>query len=359
MSHQPAFSASSHTAANSTRILVIYTGGTIGMQPHANGLVPGGDFASRMATALAKLPLTQQRALPSYDVISYSTLIDSSAATPLTWQQLAHDINDQLSAYAGFVIIHGTDTLSWTASSLAYQLQGIDRPVVLTGAMTPLEADHSDGLENLHGALQFAAKLELQEVAIFFAGKLLRGARAIKQHSEAFDAFASPSYPLLGERVGDDFIYYPSRGLGLQQRGAPRFELPDYRSVNQGEVVRIVLWPGITAWQLDAWLSDSRIKGALLQLWGAGNLPSDPALLEVLARASGEGKLLAAISQCPQGSIQLGAYAAGHGLSDAGILAGDDMTPEAAFTKLAHLLAQPLSTAVRRQRFISPLVGER
>ncbi|EHJ91893.1 asparaginase [Vreelandella boliviensis] len=341
------------------RILVIYTGGTIGMQQHADGLAPGGDFANRMATALSQLPLTQQQSLPSYKVISYAKLIDSSAATPLTWQQLARDINDQLTAYAGFVIIHGTDTLSWTAASLAYQLQGLDRPVVITGSMLPLESQGSDALDNLHGALQFAAKPVLQEVAIYFARQLLRGVRAIKQHSEAANAFASPNYPLLGERVGDDFIYYPSRGLGLQQRGAPRFELPDYNLVNQGEIVRIPLWPGISAWQLDAWLSDSRVNGALLQLWGAGNLPDDPSLLDVLARASGEGKLLAAISQCPQGSVHLGAYAAGYGLSDAGVLAGDDMTPEAAFTKLAHLLAQPLALEDQRQLFLTSLVGER
>ncbi len=341
------------------RILVIYTGGTIGMQQHAEGLTPGGDFTNRMATALNQLPLAQQQSLPPYEVVSYTTLIDSSAATPLTWQQIAHDINDQLTAYAGFVIIHGTDTLSWTAASLAYQLQGIDRPVIVTGSMLPLESPGSDALDNLHGALQFAAKPELQEVAIYFAGQLLRGARAIKQHSEAANAFASPNYPLLGERVGEDFVYYPSRGLGLQQRGAPRFELPDYRLVNQGEIVRIALWPGISAWQLDAWLSDARVKGALLQLWGAGNLPDDPSLLHVLAKASGEGKLLAAISQCLQGSVHLGAYAAGHGLSDAGVLAGDDMTPEAAYTKLAHLLAQPLALEDQRQRFLTSLIGER
>lgn len=353
--HSPLASAFSQN----DRLLVIYTGGTIGMQQNANGLTPGGDFATRMAAAMAQLTLAQQRSLPPYEVISYSTLIDSSAATPLTWQMLAQDVSEKLTAYAGFVIIHGTDTLSWTASSLAYQLQGLDRPVVLTGSMQPLEAPGSDALGNVYGALQFAAMPTLQEVAIYFAGKLLRGARAIKQHSEAANAFTSPSYPLLGERVGNDFVVYPSRGLGLQQRGAPRFELPDYRLVNHGEVVRIVLWPGMCPWQLEAWLGDARIKGALLQLWGAGNIPDDPGLLDVLANASGEGKLLAAISQCPQGAVHLGAYAAGHGLSDAGILSGDDMTPEAAFTKLAHLLAQPLPLDVQRQRFLTPLVGER
>ena len=149
------------------------------------------------------------------------------------------------------------------------------------------------------------------------------------------------------------------RGLERQQRGAPRFELPDYAPLSDGGVARITLWPGITARQLGAWLDDPHLKGALLEVWGGGNLPEDPALLGVLARATGEGKLLAAISQCPHGAIDPDAYAAGQGLTDAGVLSGDAMTPEAALTKLVHLLAQPLSEAERRRRFLTPLVGER
>ncbi|MFC7367074.1 asparaginase [Vreelandella zhaodongensis] len=348
-----------NTAPTQERILVIYTGGTIGMQQHVEGLTPGGNFSERMATALSQLPLAHQHAIPAYDVVSYTSLIDSSAATPLTWQQLAKDIANQLTLYRGFIVVHGTDTLSWTAASLAYQLQGLDRPVVLTGAMHPLETANGDALDNLYGALRFAASAELREVAIFFANRLLRGSRAIKQHSEALDAFTSPSYPLIGERVGDDFIYYPSRGLAYQQRGAPRFELSDYQCVANGEIIRIVLWPGISLWQVASLLNDSRVKGALFQLWGSGNIPNTPGLLDIIANASGEGKLLAAISQCPQGSIHLGAYAAGHGLAEAGLLSGENMTPEAAFTKLVHLLAQPLSIDKQRERFLTPLVGER
>lgn len=349
----------SSIASTKERLLVIYTGGTIGMLQKSNGLSPGGNFSERLQRALNNLPLAQQQALPAYDVISYAPLIDSSAATPLNWQQLAKDVTDNLTAYCGFVIIHGTDTLSWTAASLAYQLQGIDRPVVLTGAMQPLEAFKSDALDNLYGAFRFAAQPEIQEVVIYFANTLLRGARTIKQHSEADNAFSSPNYPLLGERVGEDFVYYPSRGLAYQQRGAPRFELTNYQPVAQGEVSRIVLWPGISPWQLQALLTEPRIKGALLQLWGAGNLPSNPELLSIIAGACGEGKLVAAISQCPQGGIHLGAYAAGAGLADAGVLSGADMTPEAAYTKLVHLLAQPLSFDDRRRCFLTPLVGER
>ena len=169
----------------------------------------------------------------------------------------------------------------------------------------------------------------------------------------------TPNYPLLGSRVGDDFVYYTARGLAYQQQGAPRFELPYYASLGNGEVVRITCWPGMAAWQLESWLGDPRVKGALLQLWGAGNLGENPDVLEVLASASGEGKLLAATSQCPSGSIHLGAYSAGHGVFEAGVMSGADMTAEAAYTKLVHLLAQPLSDKQRRTLFVTSLIGER
>ncbi|MCZ0928327.1 MULTISPECIES: asparaginase [Halomonadaceae] len=340
-------------------LLIIYTGGTLGMCSGDQGLTPSGNIEARLATAFRQLPLLQQQALPSFEVLSYPQLIDSSSATPKNWSQLAHDIAERQRDYQGFVVIHGTDTLSWTAASLAYQLQGIDRPVILTGSMQPLEAPGSDALENLYWALRCAEQPHVKEVAIYFHGKLLRGVRATKQHSEAVDAFTSPNYPLLGERIGDHVVHYPGRGLADQQRGAPRFELPDYTSVSNGAIVRLVLWPGITAWQLASWLGDPRVKGGILQLWGAGNLPDDPSLLATLAKATGEGKMLVAISQCPQGSVQLGAYAAGKGLLDAGVLSGDDMTPEAVFGKLVHLLAQPIPEEDRRHRFLSSLVGER
>ncbi|MYL24599.1 asparaginase [Vreelandella massiliensis] len=346
-------------APSEERILIIYTGGTIGMEVSSKGLLPAGHFDKRLDQALTQLSLPERGRLPVFDLMSYPTPIDSSTATPANWQQIATDIDTRLSDYRGFVILHGTDTLSWTAASLAYQLQGIDRPVVVTGAMQPLGVANSDALENIQGALHFAAQPALQEVAIYFAGQLFRGVRAVKQHTEAPEAFASPNYPRLGARVEEDFVYYPSRGLPHQQRGAPRFELPSYSHLAQGEVIRVTLWPGMAAWQLAAWLNDDRVRGALLELWGAGNIANDPDILAAIAAASGEGKLIAAISQAPQGSVHLGAYAAGHELVEAGVLSGDGMTPEAAYTKLIHLLAQPLTEAERRQQFVTSLVGER
>lgn len=340
-------------------VLVLYTGGTLGMLPGPQGLMPGGDIEARLRQALATLPPDSQARLPDFRVLDAGSPIDSSSVTPADWQRLAALVSEHYRHHAGIVILHGTDTLAWSAASLAYQLQGIDRPVVLTGAMQPLEAEGSDALANVELALRFAADPRLQEVAICFAGRLLRGCRTRKWYTQAPHAFASPHHPLLGERVDEDAMLYPGRGLEVQQRGAPRFELPDYTPLARGGVARLVLWPGLTAWQLEAWLLDDRVHGALLEVWGAGTLPDDPALIGVLARAVGEGKLVAAISQCPRGHLALGTYAAGHGLQEAGVLAGDDMTPEAAWTKLLHLLAQPLDEAERRRRFLTPLVGER
>ena len=346
-------------APHQERVLIIYTGGTIGMQASSIGLTTSGDMEARIGRALATLPIKERQALPPYDLLSYSTLIDSSAATPLNWQQLAADIQAKVNNYLGIVVLHGTDTLSWTAASLAYQLQGLDRPVVVTGAMQPLESANSDGLDNIVGALRFASRPDLQEVTVYFGGHLFRGVRSTKQHTQNTDAFISPNYPPLGARVGNDFIYYTARGLTYQQQGAPRFELPDYSPLSSGEVPRIICWPGMAAWQLESWLGDPRVKGALIQLWGAGNLGETPGLLEILARASGEGKLLVATSQCPAGSIHLGAYAASNGVFDAGVLPGADMTAEAAYTKLIHLLAQPLTEQQRRSLFVTSLAGER
>ncbi|MFC3285193.1 asparaginase [Litchfieldella rifensis] len=340
-------------------LLVIYTGGTLGMVEGARGLEPGRDFSQRLQQALQSLPPARRESLPDFEIMETSRPIDSSGATPGDWQDLARLVASQHTRYRGFVILHGTDTLAWTASSLAFQLQGIDRPVVVTGAMRPLGAPSSDALDNVEDALRFAAQPGLQEVAVCFAGKLLRGVRARKWHTYAPDAFISPNCPPLGEIVDHQAILFDDRGLDMPQRGAPRFELQDYRALGASPVARIVLWPGIAPHLVADWLNDDRIHGALLEVWGGGNAPEDSMLLGALAKATGEGKLLAAISQCPLGTIAIGAYAAGRGLADAGVLSGDDMTAEAVMSKLIHLLAQPLPSDERRRRFVTPLVGER
>lgn len=339
-----------------SEVLVLYTGGTLGMLPSAAGLVPGGDIEARLYCALKNLPATRQQQLPKFTLLTVTKPIDSSSATPRDWQLLADTVAQHISHYVGIVILHGTDTLAWTASSLAYQLQGLDRPVIVTGAMLPLEAPNSDALDNVEFALRCAAMPQLREVAVAFCGQLLRGVRTCKMHSEAANAFTSPNYPRLGQRSGDDITLFSDHLLRPPEGISPHFELADYSI--PGNVVRLTLWPGIQAWQLDAWLNDTRVCGALIDVWGAGNLPADPALLEVLSKASSGGKLLAAVSQCPAGGIVPGQYAASQGLTQAGVLSGADMTPAAALTKLIHLLALPLEQEERRRRFAIPLVGE-
>ncbi|MFD2437147.1 asparaginase [Modicisalibacter luteus] len=340
----------------------MYTGGTLGMVPGERGLIPGKNIEQRLRNALSQLPPDRQASLPDFEVLEYTQPIDSSAATPADWQRLARDIAERYSdpvTYAGFVVLHGTDTLAWTAASLAYQLQGIDRPVIVTGAQLPLEAEGSDALNNVETALRFAALPSLQEVAVCFAGKLMRGVCTRKWDTHRFDGFASPNYPLLGEMVDCAPVLYPSRGLEVQQRGLPRFELPDYAALGTSPIVRIALWPGMSPRLLANWLLDENVHGALLEVWGSGNIPDDRELAGVFAQAVGEGKLLAAISQCPQGPVSIGTYAAGQALIEAGVMAGDAMTPEAAMTKLIHLSAQPLSSEEKRKRFLTSLAGER
>ncbi|MHB0774133.1 asparaginase [Halomonas sp. WWR20] len=340
-------------------LLVIYAGGTLGMVNGSRGLQPGNDFEPRLRQAMMQLSPARQASLPEFDLVEYAAPIDSSSATPADWQRLARDIAAQYDQYAGFVVLHGTDTLAWTASSLAFQLLGTGKPVIVTGAQKPLEADGSDALANIEAALRFAEHPRLQEVAVCFGGKLLRGCRSRKWDTQAFEAFISPNYPLLGEIVDGDAILYPSRGLASQRRGAPRFELPDLASLPASPVVRIPLWPGIAARHIASWLNDTQVHAALLEVWGSGNIPDDPALLGTLAEASGEGKLLVAISQCPHGPVTMGTYATGQGLVEAGVLSGDAMTPEAVITKLVHLVAQPLEHRDRRERFLTSLAGER
>ncbi|MHA3028065.1 asparaginase [Chromohalobacter israelensis] len=341
------------TTANT--ILVLYTGGTLGMIESAHGLRPAGDFEARLRLAISRLPASRGDGIPPFEMLEYATPIDSSSATPADWQRLARDIATRHADYAGFVVLHGTDTLAWTASSLAFQLLGIDKPVVVTGAQKPLEAPGSDALGNIETALRFAALPGLAEVTVAFAGKLMRGCRSRKWDTHAFDGFASPNWPLLGECIDGAPVLYPSRLLSPS--GAPRFELPDLSTASS--VVRLALWPGIQARQVATLLDEDSVRGAVLECWGSGNMPDDPHLAGALVTASGAGKLLAVVSQCPHGPVALETYASGQALGDAGVLAGDDMTPEAAFTKLTHVLAQPLTDAQRRHRFLSPLCGER
>jgi L-asparaginase len=327
---------------------LIYTGGTIGMTKTAQGYAPMPDFGGVLSALLE--PHADR--LPRYTLHAYAVPIDSTNATPADWQQIGRDIAARYNDYDGFVVLHGTDTMAYTATALSYMLQGLRKPVIVTGSQIPLGSARSDAPQNLITSLQLAASDALKEVAIYFNQRLLRGNRSTKVSTERFEAFDSPNYPWLAE-VGIDVRL--NRAALLPRPAGERFELPDYLNT---VVLPIRFVPGLPMKAVQA-LLDLKPQAAVLQCYGAGNAPDrDPALLQMLARASESGTVLVACSQSPQGRVAIGTYAAGAGMAAAGVIGSHDMTFEAIFVKLHHLFACGLAADVVRKEFLRDLSGE-
>ncbi|WP_292937240.1 type I asparaginase [Noviherbaspirillum sp.] len=327
---------------------LIYTGGTVGMRQTAQGYAPMPDFAS----ALAGLLDGHDNNLPCYTLHEYDTPIDSSNATPEDWQRIGRDIAARYDDHDGFVILHGTDTMAYTAAALSFMLQGLRKPVIMTGSQIPLSAPQSDAPQNLTAALQVAASDAINEVAIYFNRRLLRGNRATKVSIASLDAFDSPNYPWLAEAGSD--MRFNAQAL-LARAAKERFELPAY---TQHLVLPIRFVPGLPVRVVQAML-DLKPAAVVLQCYGAGNIPDrDPALLEMLKQANAGGVVLVACSQSPQGKVSIGTYAAGAGMTAAGVVGASDMTFEAIFAKLHHLFALGLSPDVVRKEFLRNLSGE-
>jgi L-asparaginase len=327
---------------------LIYAGGTVGMEMTAQGYAPMRDFSG----VLQQLLHDQGNSLPHYTLHAYPTPIDSANATPDDWQQIARDIAARYDAYDGFVILHGTDTMAYTAAALSFMLRGLRKPVIVTGSQIPLGAARSDAPQNLITALQLAASDRLSEVAIYFNQRLLRGNRATKVSAARFDAFDSPNYPSLAE-VGID-IHWNLSAL-LPRPAAEAFELPDYP---QGTIMPLRFVPGMTAPFMRAVLN-LQPQALILQCYGSGNMPDrDPALIEMLARAHDAGTVLVACSQAPHGNVVIGTYAAGAGMAAAGVIGAADMSFEAIFAKLHHLFALGLTPEQVRNALLRDVSGE-
>ncbi|HJV53497.1 MAG TPA: asparaginase domain-containing protein [Noviherbaspirillum sp.] len=329
-------------------IALIYTGGTIGMTKTAQGYAPMPDFAAVLSAMLHD----RDDGLPQYTLHEYAAPIDSSNATPRDWQQVARDIAARYRDYDGFVVLHGTDTMAYTAAALSYMLQGLRKPVILTGSQIPMSAVRSDAPQNLITALQLAASDAIHEVAIYFNQRLLRGNRTTKVSIERLQAFDSPNYPWLGEaRIGMQL----NHAALLPSADAERFELPEY---GDSVVLPLRFVPGMPLRAVRA-LLDLKPRAVILECYGAGNAPDrDPALLDMLARADACGTVLVACSQSPHGRVTIGAYAAGAGMTAAGVIGAGDMTFEAAFVKLHHLFARGLAAADVKREFLRDLSGE-
>ena len=330
------------------RILVLYTGGTIGMVPSDQGYVPTPGFCERLREQLG--PLAGQ--VPEYELIEFDRLLDSANLVPDDWCQIARLLQHHWADYDGFVVLHGTDTMAYTASALSFMLRGTDKPVILTGSQIPLSQLRNDGLDNLVTALLLAASGDIAEVCVYFNGRLLRGNRARKVRTTGFDAFDSPNCPWLGQAG----IHIELRHDLLLQPGRPQFQIPD---LDPATVMVLGVFPGMPARLLKAALDDDRVRGLVLQTYGVGNPPdADRALMDALANAIAKGVTVLNITQCPEGAVSQGAYATGTTLNRLGVISGGDLTPEAAFSKLHVLLAQGLTGETLRQALTQPLCGE-
>lgn len=327
---------------------LFYTGGTIGMTKTGHGYAPMPDFAS----VLGNLLHAQDEGLPRYTLHAYETPIDSSNATPEDWQSVGRDIAARYDDYDGFVVLHGTDTMAYTASALSYMLRGLRKPVIVTGSQIPLLEPRSDALQNTVTALQLAASEEINEVALYFNQRLLRGNRASKLSTERMDAFDSPNYPRLAE-AGIN-LRFNHKAL-LPRPDKERFELPDYGNKT---VLSLRFLPGLPLRAIQAVL-ELQPDALILECYGTGNVPDrDPALFKMLSRASEAGTVLVARSQSLHGRVSIGAYAVGSGLKAAGVIDTWDMTMEASYAKLHHLLARGLSVEAVRKEFHDNISGE-
>lgn len=315
------------------KILIIYTGGTIGMKKTDKGYAPVSGFLGQAISAIEDM---KSAGAPLWDLHEMSPLLDSSDITVKEWNKIAAVICDNYAAYDGFVVLHGTDTMAYTASALSFILHGLDKPVVLTGSQIPLSEIRSDGRDNLITSLLIAADGVANEVSLYFSGALLRGNRAVKMSADQLVAFDSPNYPHLAD-VGISIRYNTS---ALVKPEGKKFEMRPFRDVPIG-VLKV--FPGIQFGLFESIMTE-KLSGIVLETFGAGNIPSDSgALIPIISRAFEGGTVITVCSQCPSGTVSLGAYETSSALKSAGAVSGFDMTTEAAVAKLYYLFSLDLT----------------
>ena len=329
------------------RVLVLHTGGTIGMVDTPEGAAP---VAGALGPYLDWMVESSRGDLPPIAFIELDPPIDSANATPADWCAIARILYDRRADHPGFVVLHGTDTMAYTSSALSFLLPSFGKPVVVTGSQIPITRTRSDGRQNLIGALQVAARPDAPEVTLLFGEVLLRGNRAMKIDASGLDAFDSPRFPPLAE-LGIDILV--NHALLHAPQGQPGLTAGPL-----GNVAAVRLFPGFSA-SILANLCRPPLQGLVLEAYGAGNGPSDDReFLAAIDAATSHGMVVVVVTQCVRGSVQPGAYATGSALMRAGAVPGFDMTSEAALTKLAVLLGQGLDAATVAERMQQDLAGE-
>ena len=330
------------------KILLIYTGGTIGMVRTEAGYAPKAGY---LRNFLLSIPALGDPSMPQWELLELDPLLDSSNMTVLDWNRIGRIIEEHYDAFDGFVILHGTDTMAYTASALSFSLENLDKPVIITGSQIPLFEVRNDGLDNLLTSMLIAAEGRVHEVALCFSNKLMRGNRSVKTSATDLYAFSSPNYPALAD-IGTTIQYNEMIPAPVAHGD---FRVQELKKIPIG-IIKV--FPGIQFELFEEIMSES-LKGIVLETFGAGNIPGTAdAILPIVRKARENGTVLVICSQCLKGSVSLGTYETSAALKEAGAVCAYDMPTEAAVAKLYYLFSCGYDADTVKRKMEENLVGE-